>query len=318
MGAKSKKKGQKRQKRILYRALAAAAVCIFALAGYLYGASRVLHVEYRTLQFPDLPAEFDGTTILFASDIDCVLSSTGKTAARLFDELAALRPDMLILGGDYASVAFSSYINGTVEASYAGMSEQAGIFLSSLADFPAPLGKYAVTGENDAHLISIAGAMQTAGIRLLENEAVPVHRGGAEIYIAGFGARGEYPLNADRASSLFESGDFVISVMHSPEAMRAVAISDAADGGRWCDLILSGHTHGGQVKLLGRTLVSTDGLEIPQLSGWFRDGSGAWALISPGVGCENINIRLGTESTVHFITLRKGADVARETSGEQY
>ena len=49
----------------------------------------------------------------------------------------------------------------------------------------------------------------------------------------------------------WSSGDCVIVLSHSPDAFPAIIASEAADGGKWADLVLSGHTHGGQFRLLG-------------------------------------------------------------------
>ena len=73
----------------------------------------------------------------------------------------------------------------------------------------------------------------------------------------------------------------------------------------WCDLILSGHTHGGQM-IVGKHSMLTLPPRKPGIPpGWSKE-SGVFILVSQGVGCEIADLRLGTEAQVHLITLRRG------------
>ena len=83
--------------------------------------------------------------------------------------------------------------------------------------------------------------------------------------------------------------------------------AEAGDGGAWCDVILTGHTHGGQAVIAGRSLLKLTDAETRYGSGWSKE-SGVHVLVSPGVGCESVNLRLNTKPTAHLITLSKAGN----------
>ena len=95
-----KKKRSRRWGKWVCLALAAA-LCLCLLAAHVNAS--IVHVEYAQVYLRDLPREFDGTRILFLSDIHLMGVNTPRRAARLMESLAQLQPDLLLLGGDYTS-----------------------------------------------------------------------------------------------------------------------------------------------------------------------------------------------------------------------
>lgn len=263
-----------------------------ALAMHL--SARVVHVRYAEVALNDLPAAFDGTTVLFASDIDVCGLNSPRSAGRLFDRLQDLHPDILLLGGDYASPSLFDRLNG-------GSDEQAArkALFQNLARFEAPLGKYAVTGDNDGDSAQLALTLVSTNIQLLDGRAATLTRGDDQLHIAGLGLEGN--LNALAGS--FRAGDCVIALGHAPDRIVDIRIAEASDGGPWADLILCGHTHGGQLQIAGHSILTLSDTEKRLLSGWFYEGTPM--LVTSGVGCEGANFRLGTQAEVWMITLRK-------------
>ena len=94
--AVKKRKGKKRRRLGLKIALALL-VCLALGVFSLYAASRVVHVRYATVHLRDLPAAFEGTTVLFVSDLDIHSASGARAAAAMMDALAPLQPDLLLL-----------------------------------------------------------------------------------------------------------------------------------------------------------------------------------------------------------------------------
>jgi len=267
------------------------------LAGWMHLTARTVHVRRAEVRIGDLPPGFDGTTILFASDIDLCGAHTARQADSMFAQLQSLNPDMLLLGGDYASASILDRLNGR------GSEEESAArtaFFKALRDFHAPLGKFAVAGDNDGSPDALMLSMMDSGVKLIDGTAEIIVSGTDAIAVVGVGAQtGDIAplaarLPADRC---------VIALTHSPEQVVRVRISEAQGGGSWADLILSGHTHGGQIRIAGRSLFSLTDAEKRYLSGWYADAA-ALLLVTEGVGCEGANFRLGTEAEVWLITLR--------------
>ncbi|NLF28605.1 MAG: hypothetical protein GX592_11970 [Clostridiales bacterium] len=297
--ASKKRFGRARRRRGGARVAVAVLLCALMFFGYMYAQSRIVFVRYATVYIGDLPAAFDGVTILFAADIDLKGPGEARAAAKLFDRLKMLKPDMLLLGGDYAGPRLLKRLNGDGEEERAASARDA--FLTSLKDFPAPLGKYAVAAADDALPERLQGSMDAAGIRLLADASAEIHRGGASVAVVGL-----LP-NSGKTASLagkFSGRDCVIAVMHSPAEFARAVTADARDGGAWADLLLAGRTHGGQMRVAGRTLLELTEHERRCLSGWRKEGD-AFLLTTQGVGCEAIDLRLNTQAEVHFITLKR-------------
>ena len=297
----------KKQKKIpaLRRRITAGIFIIIGLAlvaalGVGFALSRVTYVERVTLLLADLPEQLAGTTILYISDVDMVGLSGPRGTAALFDKLEQLHPDILLLGGDYANPSLMDRING--EADDEVLAGKRRSLFSALADFEAPLGKYAVAGEHDGN--ALAEELALGGIRLIKDETVDISAGGVRLILAGLGAYSGGLSGASQQASALRSDDCVIAAAHNPATVSSILTSEAADGGPWADVVLTGHTHGGQVTLNGRSMLKLTENETRYPTGWSKE-SGTFVLVSQGLGCEGLNMRLGTHSTVHLITLRR-------------
>ena len=207
--AVKKRKGKKRRRLGLKIALALL-VCLALGVFSLYAASRVVHVRYATVHLRDLPAAFEGTTVLFVSDLDIHSASGARAAAAMMDALAPLQPDLLLLGGDYTSLGLWETINGMrpddAAVSAAAVSNRH-LFFSALADFEAPLGKFAVSAAEDAFAGQLAQSMQVGGVRLLDGESVTLSRDGQRLVIAGISPEGD----AAQIAATVREGDCVPS-----------------------------------------------------------------------------------------------------------
>ena len=273
-----------------------------AVGGGMINAN-VLHIRRAEVQLQDLPAAFDGVKLLYASDIDlCGLNTAGKSAA-LFEELQSLKPDILLLGGDYSAPSLLEILNnprGGGEKQARQLQSRTDFF-HYIASFQAPMGKYAIASPEDPDWDGLRQVMEDSGIHPLFNQRVELRSGGESLWLAGV-CQEVASLNS--AGSTFSKDDCVVVAAYSPTVLPILLTSEAADGGQWTDLALCGLTHGGQVLLLGRTLLNLDSRERQFLSGW-RTDSGFPILVTQGVGCEGVNLRLGTVPEVWLITLRR-------------
>ena len=185
MAVKKKVSNLTKKKRRIGLKLGIAAIGILALGlGALHVNSRIVHVRYANVKLEDLPASFDGTKVLFASDIDLCGLNTADGMDRLFAQLQTLHPDLLLLGGDYASPSLLERLNGR---SGADENKARREFFEAIADFHAPLGKLAVSGENDGDANSLNMAMMNSGVELVDGRLHVISNGSDAIGVVGVG-----------------------------------------------------------------------------------------------------------------------------------
>ncbi len=298
-GRTAKRRSKARGRRHILPALLLALLIPGGFFGWMYTSAALVHVCPAEVYLPDLPAQFDGTTLLYISDVNVRSDADARASVHLMEKLEALRPDVLLLGGDYSAGTMLDTLNGSA----AGGSEGAKQFLRALVNFQAPLGKFAVLGEAD-DAASLANDLSFAGIRLLEDGAAAVERDGARIGIVGLRASDADSTPYAQIARNFRAKDCILVLAHNPTAYTRIRTSEAQGGGAWADLVLSGHTLGGQIKLFGRTLRSFTEEESRRIAGWYY-GDDLPALVSQGLGCRSVKLRLGTRSEVWFITLRR-------------
>jgi len=298
MAVKLKQKAApaKRRRRFGWRIGVILLALLAMFAAGLHVNARVVHVRYANVRLEDLPDSFDGTTVLFATDIDLCGLNTAEGIERLFDQLQQLKPDLLLLGGDYASASLVERLNGR---SSDGEDAARQAFFKAISTFYAPLGKLAVSGDNDGGTDALNMARLGSGVELIDGALRVISNGTDAIGVVGVGENtGELSAIAGK----IRADQCVIALMHRPSRVVDVQISEAKDGGRWADLALAGHTHGGQLQVAGRTLLSLDETEQRCIGGWYSEG--APLLVSQGVGCEGVNLRFGSQAEVWLITLR--------------
>lgn len=301
-----KQKKPPRLRRILTGGLfALLALAIAGMLIYMHTVARVVHVERVTLYVDDLPYGFDGKTILFVSDIDMVGLNGPGSAAGLMRSLERLNPDMLILGGDYAGNSLLNKLNSTGDE--LKLEENRRELFSAIGDFDAPLGKYAVAGDNDAGAEDLRAELALGRITYLDDSAGGIRLGDDQIFIVGLSDYSQGSKAYGEIAAGFSKEDCVIAVTHNPSSVSGMITAEAGDTGQWCDVILTGHTHDGQIRLGERSLIQLTQQEARYQTGWSKE-SGVFILVSPGAGCETANLRFGTQAQVHLITLKRGTD----------
>lgn len=248
------------------------------------GYKNVKRVRQYEFAHRDVPAAFDGCRLAFVSDLHyrSLLKEKGlRDVTRLLDDLHA---DALLIGGDLHEGC--EYVPAVVAA---------------LGAVKMPLGTYAVLGNNDyeACYNDILEEMERQGIRLLEHKVDTLERGGERILIAG--VRNPFNLgeNGQSPTLSLSPDDFVVLLTHTPDYAEDVPVTNA-------DLVLAGHTHGGQVTLFGLyapVVPSHYGQRF--LAGLRYNSNGTPVIITNGIGTSSRNIRLFAPSEVAVITLRR-------------
>ena len=299
------KKSQKPKKGCGRRRIALAAVLLVALLlGGLYGwmalQARVTHVRKAVVYLEDLPQAMDGTTLLYVSDLNIRGEGDARRTQRLMNKLNELQPDVLLLGGDYCG---GKILDGSPDADEGGQAA-ALAFLRSLSSFNAPLGKYAVAGEQDQVLSRLKEALFDGGVTLLDDGCATIEKSGGQLVLAGLSDVSEKRTPYSEIGGYFDGSECVIALTHNPSGYIGVRVAEARSGGAWADLVLAGHTLGGQIRAFGRTIYTLPEAEARCLGGWYYVGD-LPMLVSQGVGCSGVLLRLGTQSEVWLLTLRR-------------
>lgn len=277
------------------------ALALCGLFGWMHLQARLTHLRPAEIYLADLPRAFEGTKILYISDLKLQSAEDAADAKKLVTRLAQLNPDILLLGGDYSGKSILETLNGADSGVFP---DYAADFIAFLRNFRAPMGKFAVAGDQDRDLYALAAAFQDAGVQCLSDSAVEIEKDGAKIAVAGLSDRNLGKNGSAKLSRNFSAGDCVIAVAHNAASYVDIRVSEAKGGGNWADLVLSGHTLGGQINIFGRTMRSFSEEERRTLAGWHY-ANDLPLLVSQGLGCEDIRLRLDSESQVHIITLRK-------------
>jgi len=295
-GRKQQKKQVKRGRRRMSPVLLLAIVLIGGFFGWMHMGAKITHVRYADVYLEDLPAQFVGTRILFISDINIRSQREAAACTRLMHQLNELNADMLILGGDYSADNILDTLNGKT-----GNNEVYALnFIRGLHVFNYPLGKFAVSGENDSE--AIEDAFTQAGVQHLEDACATVEKNGAQLVIAGLGDDSRKRTPYEEIGGYFNGDECVIAAVHNPSAYVGIRVAEARGGGAWADMVLSGHTLGGQIKLFDRTIRTMAEEESRCIAGWYY-GDDLPLLVSQGLGCKDAALRLDTRSEIWCITL---------------
>ena len=240
---------------------------IVATCGIGFLNAGIVRIRRAEVVLPHLPPNFDGITLLYASDIDLCGSNDAEKSGALFEKLQALDPDLLILGGGYCSRSLVEILNrphAAQELSSHTLAQRKKLF-DLLAGFQAPLGKFCIASPEDLQPEDLSRCMEDAGFQPLFDIRRVLSRQGESLWLAGIVHTGAH-LNS--IGSAFEHDEAVIAIAYSPSLLPILLTSESIDGGPWADLLLCGHTHGGQVHLFGQCLLPLNDTEKRFLSGW--------------------------------------------------
>jgi len=208
-------------------------------------------IVYREISFssPNLPEELDGYKIALVTDIHAV---TDRRLQMVVDELHQRQVDLLLLGGDFTWD--SDALERTMEL---------------LSQIQTSDGAFGVEGNHDDYS-SLFAAMERHNITPLSNSGVYVRDG---FYLAG--VEDLWNRNPDVTGAIAEAGadSFVLLLSHNPD----VSMQQDTTG---VDLILSGHTHGGQLNLFG---IWSIGLDTRIISDYGSRFQGGWAESQDGI-----------------------------------
>lgn len=229
------------------------------------------------------PQWLRGVRMLFASDFHM---RPGMDAERILAAMTGEKYDLILLGGDFAD-----------------KKEDALRLFDVFSGLRASMGIFAVPGNNDAEAFidtaSLEAALGGFGCRLLVNGSALVECGGGRLLIGGVD---EPRHGASSYDDLFgEGGDYRILLSHYPILPPGGSVQP--------ELMLSGHTHGGQFNAFGLTpyaigferLGGMKRLAPAMVCGQRRFGS-TELIVSKGIGASRIQLRAGVRPEVHSLS----------------
>lgn len=250
-----------------------------------------LQARRVTISLKRLPEAFDGFRIAQISDIHFG-PYMGRAGVQRAVRLAqSFQPDLLVLTGDFVSHPWNQP-NGRAGA----------LFIEPCADVLA--------GWKDARMVAVLGnhdhsngpgivasGLKERGIPVLRNASLPLERGSDQMWIAGIDDAWSRAADLDKALSGIPSGKATILLAHEPDFADHAA--------RYAvDLQLSGHSHGGQVRLPG-----IGALVLPEMAHKYPMGlnrvGDLQVYTNVGLGVINPPVRFLCPPEVTFLTLSK-------------
>jgi len=222
------------------RFLATAGLCTAGLTFYAGEIDRhAIEIVSQTIHITNLPDAFHGMRIAQLSDIHYDNFSEPGFVRHAIQKINALAPDMVLFTGDYVSKGPSSRVLNEDHAQHCA---------AILNDVLCPQ-RYAVLGNHDASVgaAMVTDALTSNGIPVLSDTYRALERDGQRVWLVGLHDAGTLSALPDLNAATPPAGDEpVLLMVHEPDYADILMASPLAAR---TDLMLAGHSHGGQIRL---------------------------------------------------------------------
>jgi predicted MPP superfamily phosphohydrolase len=260
---------------------ATAAAVGLAVGPIAYGAAYERHhlvtVE-ADVHVSGLPDALEGLRVGLITDVHHSASVSAEDVIRAVDALRRAEPDFVFLGGDYVTFGDRGYVDAVAE------------LLAPLA--AAPLGSFAVLGNHDDDR-DMPAALARHGFTVLKDQHTRVEVRGESLDVVGIRF---WTRRIEHLTQVLKgTGPTTILLAHDPRRLAQAALLDVP-------LVLSGHTHGGQVLLPGVGALAKS--NFPTLAGLAREINST-LFVSRGVGTVYVPVRFNCPPDVAVLTLRR-------------
>jgi predicted MPP superfamily phosphohydrolase len=260
----------------------------FVVMGY---GALIQRTDFRVreidLPFAGLPQDLEGLRILHLSDIHLSAFLSEDEFARVVDASNELRPNLAFFTGDLIS----------------GHSDPLDACIRQLARVKSDAGMLACMGNHERYIRAEGYAARqaaSAGVRFLRGEAQQLRFGSAVLNVAG----SDFQSHRERKNYLagmeqhVAPGALNILLQHNPDVFPAAAA-------KGYNLLLAGHTHGGQVtvEILDQS-INPARFFTPYVYGMYRI-AGSAAYVTRGIGTIGIPARIGAPPEISLLRLRK-------------
>ncbi len=256
-----------------------------------------IQITHRNFAVPNLPKAFEGRKITFLSDIHSGPFMDLRELQHVVKVVNALKSDIIVIPGDFVTSEAQEIVP----------------FAEAMSGLKAPFGVYACTGNHDyyAGIDAVSRGVEAIGFKLLRNENAKLSIGGESLYFIGIDdddsktvaayVEGRPAPHIEAAWRGVPENAASILLCHKPYQFENYAKMNVG-------LMLSGHTHGGQIVLgrIGGTVLSFCTLASPYVNGLYapRDSdSKAQMYVSRGIGVVGVPIRINCPPEITQITL---------------
>ena len=249
-----------------------------------------LHITVSPYEIenPKLPVEFDGYKIAQISDLH-----NRNWGEKLLDPLRKEKPDLIVITGDLTDSRHEDF----------------DLVLKFLKEALKIAPVYYVTGNHEAWMENypvLAEKMEKTGVQMLDDKAVFLEKGDARVNLIGladpdFTERDSSVHEAiieKKMESLIKKDEYNLVLCHRPELFSAYEAGGA-------DLVLTGHAHGGQIRLpfLGAVYAPNQGFFPRYTAGVYRSG-GTDMVVSRGLGNSVLSVRFNNTPELVTVILR--------------
>jgi uncharacterized protein len=278
---------------------AAIASAVLGAGGLFYAREvepRLIEVVRLEVALPRLAAAFDGYCVVQIGDLHLDDWARPGRLHRVVEKVNALRPDLIVVTGDFASFSAERLASGKL--------------VGALGRLSAPDGVLAILGNHDymTDAALIRACIREAGLTELSNEVVTLRRGNGVLHFAGVDDVMEGRSRLDLVLKELPRDGPAVLLAHEPD------FADVAGATGRFGLQLSGHSHGGQVRIpvLGRAA-------LPPFSQRYVRGlhqvGGMLLYVNRGIGTVHARLRFGSRPEITALTLRSPEGLTRAPGG---
>ncbi len=239
-----------------------------------------LKVRYQTLSSTKIPESMKDVSIVYFTDLQFGKFETQSRAKKVFEQIQDLDPDIVIFGGDL------------IDENYDISQKNMAFLIKYLSKIKAPLGKFCVLGEKDSDTSKTI--YKQSEFEILDNKSIKLFNH-TKSYISLTG------LSSDTKNYSFmptSSDTYNMLITHMPDNLTADELSTYP-----VDFALCGHSHGTQLTapFLG-ACKSVDGAK--EINRNKEKNLSFSYIISTGVGCTHVNLRLKAVPEIYYFTLQ--------------
>jgi predicted MPP superfamily phosphohydrolase len=278
----------KLSRRAWIRAVLFSGIAITGGVGYV--SSKRLEMVRADIPLSGLPKELEGLRVGVLSDFHAGAFTTKNEIDRAVRMVSEENPHLIALLGDYVDGAYSHSPKNVEKGSYV---------FGALGSLNAPLGIYAVLGNHDHWTDAdlVREKLSKLPVVTLNNQGVELDNG---LAVAGVDDFWEGPSDALRALRDIRPDSVVLMLSHNPD------VNIQLRGDRLVRLVISGHTHGGQIRVpfINWAPWVPCSTKYRGSSGLIKETERRWTFITKGIGTFFVPIRIACPAMWHYYASR--------------